>query len=77
MAKHQDVHVTRDIRRSRWVVLRGGRRLGTYGTQEMACMLGFHIAQRNRVDLVVRGRDGRIRSKDSYGNESPASDTEH
>jgi hypothetical protein len=29
------------------------------------------------VDLVIHGRNGRIRSKDSYGNESPVRDTEH
>jgi hypothetical protein len=32
---------------------------------------------RDRVDLVVHGRDSKIRSKDSYGNESPRRDTEH
>ena len=34
-------------------------------------------AKRRRVDLVIHGRNGRIRSKDSYGNESPVRDTEH
>jgi hypothetical protein len=29
------------------------------------------------VDLVIHGRNGRIRSKDSYGNETPKLDTEH
>ena len=29
------------------------------------------------VDLVIHGRNGRIRSKDSYGHEAPVRDTEH
>ena len=38
---------------------------------------GIREAKRRRVDVVTHGRDGRIRSKDSYGNESPVLDTEH
>jgi hypothetical protein len=77
MSRHHAVHVTRNIRQPGWIVLRQGRSLGTYSTQQAACVVGMRIARRNRVDLVIHGRNGRIRSKDSYGNEGPARDTEH
>jgi hypothetical protein len=35
------------------------------------------LAGRAHVDLVTHRRDDRIRSKDSYGNEGSARDTEH
>ena len=38
---------------------------------------GKALAGTDRVDVVVHGRDGKIRSKDSYGNESRRRDTEH
>jgi hypothetical protein len=34
------------------------------------------VARRGRVDLVTHGCNGRIRSKDSYGNESSAHDSD-
>ena len=37
---------------------------------------GRRVARRARVDLVTHGRDGRVRSKDSYGNETAARDKE-
>jgi hypothetical protein len=38
---------------------------------------GKSAGSEDRVDLVVHGRDGKIRSKDSDGNESRRQDTEH
>ena len=36
------------------------------------------IARNQRSDVVTHGRDGRIRSKDSYGNDpNPPRDKEH
>ena len=46
-----------------------------YRTQADAARAGIHQARQRRVDLVIHGRNGRIRSKDSYGNESPRLDT--
>jgi hypothetical protein len=37
---------------------------------------GRRTAKRDHVELVMHGRDGRIRSKDSYGIESTTPDTE-
>ena len=75
MAKQGDVHVSSDG--SRWKVTQGRETLSTHRTQAAAIDAGRREAKRDRVDLVTHGRDGRIRSKDSYGNESPRRDTEH
>ena len=85
MRRHSDIHVTRArprFQRRRatyggWTVMRAGRKLSTCSTQAAACRFALKMAMRNKVDLVIHGRDGRIRSKDSYGNEGPTRDTEH
>ena len=61
---------------STWVVASGRRVLSRHWTQHTAVTRGARAAHRRRVDLVVHGSDGRFRSKDSYGNESPRHDTE-
>jgi hypothetical protein len=60
-----------------WKLVRAGRRVRHCATQGEAEHYGRRFARRFRVDLVTHRRDGRIRSKDSYGNESRAKDTEH
>ena len=62
---------------SMWVVTRGRRTLSRHWTQRTAATRGARVAKRRRVDLVIHGRDGRFRSKDSYGNESSRPDREH
>ncbi len=55
-----------------------GRDSSHHDTQAEAIRRATEIAKRERVDLVVRGRDGQIRSKDSYGNDPPRRhDREH
>ncbi len=47
-------------------------------TQHDAWEIGRGYAQADQVDLIVQGRDGRIQSHDSYGNDPcPPKDTEH
>jgi len=76
MATRHDVHVI--VNRVRgWTVTQGGRTLSNHRTQRTALGAARRAARRHRVDLVTHGRDGRIRSKDSFGNESAARDTEH
>lgn len=76
MPKH-DVHVVRD-RNNNWQVKQGGERISTHQTQESAVERGKSEARRDGVDLVTHGRDGKIRSKDSYGNDpNPSRDREH
>lgn len=67
MARRSDVHVSKDG--ARWKVTQGGSRVSSHNTQATAIGAGKREARADRVDLVVHGRDGRIRSKDSYGND--------
>jgi hypothetical protein len=62
---------------TRWNVWRAGRCLSSHRTQKTAVAAGRRVARQARVDLVTYGRDGRVRSKDSYGNETAVPDKEH
>ena len=73
----RDVHVFRDAGERRWMVASRGRTLSCYRTQATAIVAGIRVASPLRVDVVTHGCNGRIRSKDSYGNESPRPDREH
>lgn len=76
MATRRSVHVSRDG--GRWKVSQGGSKVSTHNTQATAIGAARREARADRVDLVVHGRDGRIRSKDSYGNDPlPPRDREH
>ena len=77
MKRRRDVHVAASEVRSGWKVTQGGRTLSNHRTQTTAVTAARRVARRNGVDLVTHGRDGRIRSKDSFGNESSGRDTEH
>ena len=47
-------------------------------TQSEAIDRGRQMAVNNRSELIIHGRDGAIRSKDSYGKDpNPARDKEH
>jgi Uncharacterized protein conserved in bacteria (DUF2188) len=72
----KDIHVVKN-RDGDWDARKSSRVLSTSRTQANAINKGKARAVRDRVDLVVHGRDGKIRSKDSYGNESPRRDTEY
>jgi hypothetical protein len=75
--KNGDVHVSKTSGSS-WKVTQNGERVSMHRTQGNAIDHGKTEAKRDRVDLVVHGRDGKIRSKDSYGNDPlPPRDTEH
>ena len=78
MAKKQDVHVSRNPGKTTWKVTQGGEKLSTHHTQQAAIDSGRREAKRDQTDLVTHGRDGKIRSKDSYGNDPlPPRDTEN
>jgi len=62
----------------KWDVDRGGATVSTHRTQKTAISKGESLAKRNKTDLIIKGRDGKIRSKDSYGNDPRRiKDTEH
>lgn len=74
---HHDVHVVPIAHEVGWKVTRRGRLVSRHRTQRTAIRAGRRLATRMRVELVAHGRDGRFRSKDSYGRESEVHDTEH
>lgn len=73
----RDIHIYKDAASCRWVVASGRRARSWHRTQRTAVIAGTRAARHRRVDLVIHARSGRIRSKDSYGNESPRRDREH
>jgi len=63
-----------------WAVQSEGSQRATaiYDTQREAQARAIEIAQNKHSEVIVQGKDGRIRSKDSYGNDPhPPVDTEH
>lgn len=74
--KPGNVHVSK-TENNRWKVTQDGEKISTHGTQANAIERGKTEAQKDSVDLVTHGRDGKIRSKDSYGNETAKKDTEN
>ena len=50
----------------------------TFKTQTSAIKFAKSIAKPQRTELLIHNRQGKIRSKDSYGNDPcPPKDTEH
>ena len=76
-SRRYEVHVFRDPDTCLWVMTDSRRERSCHRTQAAAVRAGIRVAKRRRVEVVTHGRDGRFRSKDSYGNESPRRDTEH
>ena len=55
-----------------------GERLLTHHTQQAANQSRQAGSPNATASIVTHGRDGKIRSKDSYGNDpNPPKDTEH
>ena len=57
----------------RWQVRResAARASRVFDTQRDAAAFGRRLAKRERVEFVLAGRDGKVRERDSYGNDSP------
>ena len=75
MAKNT-VHVV--PRAGNWAVRRSGaeRDSSPHRTQEAAIRFGRSAAQREKNRAVIHGRNGRIRDRDSFGNDPfPPRDT--
>lgn len=63
-----------------WAIQRGGgsRASSIHDTQADAIERGREIAQNLGAELVIHGRDGKIRDSDSYGGDPhPPKDTKH
>jgi hypothetical protein len=54
---------------TKWSVRRAGaaRASGTFATQAEAITRAKDLAQNQRTELYVHGKDGRIRERSSYG----------
>ena len=54
-----------------WAVKKGGSTRATkvFDTQQAAIGYGREIARNQKAEFYVHGKDGRIRNKDSYGND--------
>jgi hypothetical protein len=74
----QTVHVT--PHGADWQVKKSGneRASAVTDTQQCAIDVGRQMAKEMRTELVIHGRDGQIRDKDSYGNDPcPPVDKKH
>ena len=56
----------------KWSVRRAGasKASGTYATQGEAIERAREIARNQSTELFIHGKDGRIRERDSYGNDN-------
>ena len=78
MSKKKDQHVVPHSQG--WAVKAEGASKATkvLPTQKDAIERAREIAQNQQSEVVIHGRDGRIRDKDSYGNDPiPPKDTKH
>ena len=78
MAK-KNIHIVPDGH-GHWNVKREGvsQPISSHRTQAAADNAARPIARRDEVELVTHGRDGKIRDKDSFGNDPmPPKDTKH
>lgn len=63
-----------------WQVKGAGNQKATanVSTQKEAIAIAKEIAQHQKSEVVIHGKDGRIRDKDSYGNDPmPPVDKKH
>ena len=62
-----DVHVVPQA--SRWGLEVDGEIRSTHDTQEEAMREGRKLAEQEQSELVIHSEDGKIREKDSHGND--------
>ncbi len=75
---HKDQHVVPHD--SQWAVRREGndRVTSIHETQAAAIDRAREIARNEKAEVVIHGRDGKIRDSDSYGHDpNPPKDTKH
>lgn len=55
----------------KWSVRKSGasRASATFKTQKQAILKATEMAKNQRTELYIHGRDGRIRERNSYGND--------
>ena len=68
MPKQGDVHVTHRKDQAKWVVeVEGGRAQSSHRTKAEAERAARVVAKRNKSELLVHRRDGRITERSTYG----------
>ena len=69
MATNKNVHVVPHD--DHWDVVREGssRALSSHETQEEAYEAGREAAQRTKGEVLLHGRDGQIRERNTYGDD--------
>lgn len=74
----KNIHVV--PHRNRWAVKVEGKDepVSTHRTQELARQSAVPLAKGRKSEVVIHGADGKIRDKDSYGNDpNPPKDRKH
>jgi hypothetical protein len=68
MPKHGDVHIVRGNSGGWQVRIEGtARARSIHRTQADAAKAGSVIARKNESELLIHGRDGKIRERSTYG----------
>jgi hypothetical protein len=67
--KKGDVHVEPSDKGWRVAVEGVGRARSTHSTQAEAAHAARKLARKNRAELIIHGRDGRIRARNTYGHD--------
>ena len=77
MTNKKQIHVSRN-KGGGWKTTKNSSLLSTHKTQENAINKAKSEAKKIGAEVVTHGRDGKIRSKDSYGNDpNPPTDKEN
>lgn len=74
MRVRHDVHVEPGGARCIWTVRQAGHTLSRHRLEGAAVRAARRVAAREHVELVIHGRNGRIRAKDSHGREGTVRD---
>lgn len=70
MRKQGDVHVVRGNNGGWQVRVEGKTRAQSiHNTQAEAATVAKQIARRNKAELLIHGRDGRIRDRSTFGHD--------
>lgn len=69
MPKQGDVHVVPSDRGWRVEIEGTGGARSTHQTQAEAAQTGRRIARQNKAELLIHGRDGKVRDRSTYGHD--------
>jgi hypothetical protein len=67
MPKQGDVHVVPSEQGWKVEVEGGGRPRSTHATQAEAARAARDLARKNKSELLIHGKDGRVRDRSTYG----------